>query len=283
MNNLKKFYDFINEALTPDQIANQIQTSTAGTGTNEKDLVSAILAIPNSDSMVKVNQALKVGVKTKKFAYLSVGDAINGELGMFDKEYSDQINKHIKKISGEKYLESFVAPPRPQDPVITLIRDRVIKHEGNHPEKYFDSRRIPTIGVGFNLNREDSSALLKLVGANPDKIKSGKAELTKEQIFALLDHDLAKAKKDAQTLVSKDGSVKIEAAWQKLPLPVQGVLTEMTFNLGKKGLSEFNNFLKHIESHNFTKASKEMLDSEWADQVGDRANTLAQVIKSAKV
>ena len=147
--------------------------------------------------------------------------------------------------------------------------------------KYLDTKKNPTIGVGFNLNREDSSALLKRVGANPAKIKAGKAKLTDSQISTLLNNDLIQAKNDAQTLISQDRSVNISTVWPKLPLSVQGVLTEMVFNLGKAGLAKFNNFLKYILSNNYKKASTEMLDSDWARQVKNRANTLSQIIKSA--
>jgi lysozyme len=55
----------------------------------------------------------------------------------------------------------------------------------------------------------------------------------------------------------------------------------MVFNLGKKGLSEFKNFLTHINRKNFDAASEEMLRSAWAKQVGNRAQTLADIIKSS--
>jgi lysozyme len=55
----------------------------------------------------------------------------------------------------------------------------------------------------------------------------------------------------------------------------------MVFNLGKAGLAKFNKFLKYILSNKYKEASTEMLDSEWAGQVKNRANTLSQIIKSA--
>jgi len=281
MKHINLFESWVNEAITADQIADQIQAASADLGTDEDLLVAAIILIPDAASMVKVNQALKLGVETKGWIYSSIGDAINGELGMLDQTYKDRINTHIKNIRAEKYLGSFVAPPPPVDQIISSIRDRVIQHEGKKPVKYLDSKGVPTVGVGFNLTRSDSSELLKKVGANPDKIKSGKSALTDNQINALLGNDLLKAKNDAQTLSSADGSTNLTKSWQKLPLQVQGVLTEMVFNLGKKGVSKFNNFLKYIASNNFVQASNEMLHSEWASQVGNRANTLADIIKSA--
>jgi lysozyme len=274
MKHIQLFESWINEALTADQIAAQIQTATDGMGTDEDALTAAIKSIPDVYSLVKINKALKAGHEDpqKSWEYPSVGDAINGELGIMDSDYKNQIMTHIKNIRAEQYLNSFKAPPPPTDPVIASIKDRVIKHEGSKPFKYLDSRQIPTVGVGFNLNREDATAQLKKVGANPEKVKAGKSPLTQEQITALLFTDLKQAKVNAQELVPN---------MQNLPTQVQGVLTEMVFNLGKRGLSEFTNFLAHIKQKNFDAASEEMLRSTWAKQVGDRAKTLAAVIKSA--
>jgi GH24 family phage-related lysozyme (muramidase) len=281
MKHLKIFESWVNESLTADQIADKIQTSVVGSGTVEADLVSAIKAIPDAASMVRVNKALKTGFDTKSWDYASVGDAINGELGSFDQEYLDQINTHIKNIRADKYLGSFAAPPPPEDTVLKVIEPRVIQHEGYKPKKYIDSRGIPTVGVGFNLNRADSTSMLRSVGANPIKIKSGQSALTDQQIKALLQTDLQAAKTLAKTLVSDNGKVKIANVWPSLPQSIQGVLIEMVFNLGAKGLSEFNTFLLHISSRNFKAASKEMLNSTWAKQVGNRAITLSNIVKSA--
>lgn len=274
MKHVKLFESWVNEALTADQIAAQIQAAVAGIGTDETALTSAIRSIPDAASLVKINKALKAGHEDqqKAWAYPSVGDAINGELGLFDSDYKTQIMTHIKNIRAEQYLNSFKAPPPPTDPVIASIKDRVIKHEGSKPFKYLDSRKIPTIGVGFNLTRGDASLLLKKVGANPEKIKAGKSPLTQDQINALLFTDLKQAKLNAQDLVPN---------MEALPTQVQGVLTEMVFNLGKTGLSEFKNFLAHIKQKNFDAASDEMLKSTWAKQVGERAKTLAGIIKTA--
>ena len=277
---VKLFEAWVNEGLTADQIAANIETAVGGSGTEEDELVKAIKQIPDVQSLANVNRSMKTGAEQKGWTYRSVGDAINGELGYFDQTYKDQIDSHIKKIKGENYLSAYTAPPA-GDPVITKIEPRVIKHEGYKPKVYIDSRGNPTVGVGFNLNRADSSDLLKKVGANPVKIKSGKAELTDAQIKALLRTDLKVAKQGAQTLVSADGKTNLSIVWPRLPLDVQGVLTEMIFNLGKKGLSEFNNFLAHLAKNQYSKAATEMLNSSWSKQVGNRANTLADVIKSA--
>ena len=155
------------------------------------------------------------------------------------------------------------------DPVIDSIRDRVIDHEGKRNTVYKDSRGIPTIGVGFNLNRQDSNALLTQVGANPGQIKRGQSKLSNKQINTLLNKDLKKSKEDAKQLVKN---------FTGLPSEIQGVLIEMVFNLGKFGLAKFKKFLDYINKKDWKKASIEMLDSDWSKQVGRRSKTLSNII-----
>ena len=57
-------------------------------------------------------------------------------------------------------------------------------------------------------------------------------------------------------------------------------LENMAFNLGVNGLLEFTETLAAIKQGNYDLAAEDMLQSEWAQQVGDRANRLAQQIKT---
>lgn len=52
-------------------------------------------------------------------------------------------------------------------------------------------------------------------------------------------------------------------------------LINMTFNMGIGGLCTFKKFLAAIQAEDWTIARNEMLDSEWAKQVGPRAQRLA--------
>ena len=175
----------------------------------------------------------------------------------------------VRKIMVE--VESPTDVEEISDPVIDSIRDRVIDHEGKRNTVYKDSRGIPTIGVGFNLNRQDSNTLLTQVGANPGQIKRGQSKLSNKQINTLLNKDLKKSKEDAKQLVKN---------FTGLPSEIQGVLIEMVFNLGKFGLAKFKKFLDYINKKNWKKASIEMLNSDWAKQVGRRSKTLSNIISS---
>ena len=60
------------------------------------------------------------------------------------------------------------------------------------------------------------------------------------------------------------------------------ILVNMAFNLGVNGLLKFKKMLTAIGDGYFELAAKEMLDSKWARQVGDRALELAQQMKTGE-
>ena len=63
----------------------------------------------------------------------------------------------------------------------------------------------------------------------------------------------------------------------------QTVLANMAYNLGVPTLKKFRNMLANISLGDYNEAAKEMLDSKWARQVGDRAIRLAEIMKTGEV
>lgn len=57
------------------------------------------------------------------------------------------------------------------------------------------------------------------------------------------------------------------------------VLTDMMFNLGYTRLSKFKKFLYALKTGSYEAAANEMLDSNWAKQVGNRAIKLSTLMK----
>ena len=60
-----------------------------------------------------------------------------------------------------------------------------------------------------------------------------------------------------------------------LDSPRQAVLYDMAFNMGTRGLLGFRNTLRFIEAGDYKRAARNMLQSKWADDVGRRADRLA--------
>lgn len=56
------------------------------------------------------------------------------------------------------------------------------------------------------------------------------------------------------------------------------VIVNMVFNLGLSRFLNFKKFIDAMEAKDYETAGKEMLDSKWAKQVGDRAKRLKQMI-----
>ena len=221
----------------------------------------------------EINYLLTNDIKNPKSLFdTPIGKSILNKSKEFAKE---RIDRGVSPFYQEGEEKTPTTPPVNKTSISNNddIYNRVKEHEGVRNSVYKDSRGNLTIGVGFNLNRSDANKRLKSVGADPKLIRSGKGKLTDKQVDTLYKEDLSKAKISAKKLVLK--------TWDELPKEVQGALTEMAFNLGEGGLSEFKNTLGYIEEKRFKLAAQSMLKSKWARQIGDRAKTLANIIGNA--
>lgn len=95
--------------------------------------------------------------------------------------------------------------------------------------------------------------------------------LTPGEAMLLFDHDLA----DAEATVARRWPWALE-----LTPPRYAVLVNMCFNLGGAGLATFTRFLIAVQMGDWPSAALEMRDSEWAGEVGQRAERLAQQMQT---
>ena len=122
------------------------------------------------------------------------------------------------------------------------IKNLIKKHEGFRPYVYYCSQGYPTGGYGHAFL--DRSPISHAVAS------------------LLFEEDFARAASDYDKL-----SVSLD--------PVRrAVLYDMLFNLGLSRLRRFKKMLKALRSGDYVKAAAEILDSEYARQVGGRAKTL---------
>lgn len=127
------------------------------------------------------------------------------------------------------------------------LATRMIKaHEGLSLLPYECSAGKLTIGYGRNL----------------DDVGISQAEAD-----FLLDIDIHKAIADCKAVIP---------SFDELSEMRQAVLIDMMFNLGRTKFKKFKRMLQAIDYGNYDKASFEMLDSDWAVQVGERATFLAR-------
>lgn len=128
------------------------------------------------------------------------------------------------------------------------VIDDLKRHEGFRAKPYKDTEGHLTIGYGINLD----------------------AGITEDEAEMILVH---RVRKIQLALSSK------LVYWNKLSIARQDVLTNMAYNLGIDGLMKFKMTLKMLEAEKYEEASKQMLNSKWANQVGNRAIELSAMLR----
>lgn len=135
------------------------------------------------------------------------------------------------------------------------LEELIIKHEGYQQYPYVDSTgdRIYlengniTVGIGCNLSAGISMDLSKII------------------MRYYLNESINSLKSYCPVFNNLD-----EAR--------QAVLIDMCFNMGINKLMKFTKTLGFIIEGKYEDASKEMLNSQWSQQVGKRAITLSEMI-----
>lgn len=131
-----------------------------------------------------------------------------------------------------------------------VLVQQLLNHEGEKLKAYKCSAGFTTIGVGRNLDSKG---------------------ITVEESRFMLAHDIEDATRDARIFYADFGYL----------VPArQAVLIDMAFNLGLGGLLKFRKFQQALEKKDFVEARRQMLASEWAHQVGARADRLAKMMET---
>jgi lysozyme len=139
-------------------------------------------------------------------------------------------------------------------PTINSIEDQLRRDEGQRFVAYQDSLGYWTIGVGRCI----------------DARKGG---VSQAEVDFLLVNDIN----------SINANLKVLLPWSSGLDPVRfGVLQNLAFNMGIGGLLSFRNFLADMEAGNWDAAASELQNSEWATQVGDRAQRLMLQVTSGE-
>ena len=109
--------------------------------------------------------------------------------------------------------------------------------------------------------------------------------LTKLEVICLLSGDGCLTKEKAEAWLRADiAEVTVECAelgiwYHSLNDSRKLVILNMVFNLGMRRFLGFKRMIVCLKDCDFTGASREMLNSRWAVQVGRRATRLAQEMK----
>lgn len=124
--------------------------------------------------------------------------------------------------------------------------DLLQEHEGFRGMPYEDSLGYLTIGYGTLL------------------------PLSEEEAQLLLRYRLNKVEESLECI----------EFYHELPIEIREVLQNMCYNMGITGLLNFKKTLFYLEHRMFEKAGSEMLNSRWAEQVGNRAVELSTIVES---
>lgn len=137
------------------------------------------------------------------------------------------------------------------DNPVELARELIKKHEGLELLPYEDTVGKLTIGYGRNLTDRG---------------------ITRAEAEYMLQFDVLQALEDVEDLSGP--------AWHHYSPRRKAVLIDMSFNLGKGRLKQFKKMWQALHRCDYDKAAAEMLNSRWANQVGQRALNLAEIMRN---
>ena len=138
---------------------------------------------------------------------------------------------------------------------MSLIIEMLRQHEGVRTHAYKCTSNKTTIGVGRNID------------------ESGGIGLSKEEINYLLTNDVKRVNDELL------GAFR----WYKtLGTERKDAMMDMCFNMGLPRLMLFKKALAAMAKGDYVTASAEFLDSRWAKQVGQRAETITAIIETGE-
>jgi|TARA_R110000803_G_scaffold157849_1_gene222131 lysozyme len=188
-------------------------------------------------------QEEEVGVFTDTTADTTVSDLGNEE------ELMSLLDEEDEFLNNEGYKGDVLD--------MELFKSQLVEDEGLRNKVYEDTEGNLTVGVGHKVLPEDN--------LKRDSV------LDSDAVERIFDKDAISAVKQASTLAVN---------WESLPAQAKHVLANMTFQLGKAGVSKFEKTLDLINKKDFKGASVEMLDSKWAKQTPNRAKKMSALMAS---
>lgn len=133
------------------------------------------------------------------------------------------------------------------------LRALLLHDESFRPFPYVDTTGHTTIGIGRNLTDRG---------------------ISQPEAMTLLENDI--------TYFSSKLS-HVLPVFEELDEIRQIALINMCFNLGVHGLLKFEHMIHALNMKDYDWAAHEMLNSKWRVQVGERAQRLAEIIRTGEI
>lgn len=153
--------------------------------------------------------------------------------------------------------------------------------EGDEPRAYKDHLGFWTIGIGRLIDPRKGGRITAeenaiLLANNPARAGSTIMQwtLTPDERSMLLKNDVKRF----------TDAMKDWPAWKRVQgnIPRMVALTSMCFQMGEEGLAKFKNTLSLIAGGEFSRAADNMLQSLWARQTPERAERVANMMRTGK-
>lgn len=159
------------------------------------------------------------------------------------------------------------------------IEEQLILHEGLRLDVYKCPAGKWTVGVGRNLEAKgltkvEQARILGTSGLSKLEVIDALLErgITKGEALFLLDGDIKQCRGDLE-----------KYDWYNHLDPVrQKILIDMRLNLGMAGLLKFKRMITALAGQNYEAAAKEMIDSKWYVQVGNRSKRLVEMMRTGE-
>ena len=139
------------------------------------------------------------------------------------------------------------------------IKQMIIAHEGKRYRPYQDTLGLWTVGVGH------------LIGDGKSLPPEMNREFSEDEIMAMFEKDYAHHRSAAMNIPGFD----------KLDGRGQGALTDLTFNMGPSWISKWPKLKKQLEAGDTQSAAKNLEQSKWYGQVGNRAPTIVSLLRDS--
>lgn len=240
------------------------QTSkTFGANVPANPLVESVKSLVDKFSPNKIKQTIKNTLGDAYGMDLKLLNSFSPEGQLVTSKLLNAAAKRDKTL-GSSMKAEIIAKLR-GDPDKETLESYIKENEGSvHNKIYKDSRGKKTIGIGFNLEKSTAKEdLTKVVGPTAaDDILRGRRKLHDQEAEALMRNDVQRAQEAASRVVPN---------YNELPDRAQKVLADMAYNLGEGGLKGFKKFLSAVENKDWDTAIGELMDSNYAFQVGPRA------------
>lgn len=143
---------------------------------------------------------------------------------------------------------------------IDQLRKELIEDEGVKYSVYLDHLGLPTFGIGHLITSDDD----EYGYAVGTPVSEARVNLCFE--------------KDVQVVIND--CCKLYNDFEQLPEEAQLIIANMMFNMGYPRLSKFKNMKAAVDNRDWHRASVEMVDSRWYQQVTNRAERLVNRMRN---